>query len=267
MFHDRLYQLRKARGISQEELSDIVGVSRQAVQKWESGASKPDMDNLVAIARYFGVTLDYLITGEGIPQPGPAPQPPYDGQHRFGPNAWPWHYEYKSKRTLFGLPLVHVNTSYRGLTRAKGILAVGNVATGVVAVGGFSVGLVSVGGLSLGLLSLAGFALGAVAVGAITVGLAAVGGISYGLLAMGGVALGQYAGGGVAVGRFMAVGGSASSASVAIGHEVTSTAALGLRISDIAAQGLTPIQVADLAAAALPHTPRWLIRFLLHLAV
>ena len=41
MFEQRLYRLRKERGISQEELADIVGVSRQAVQKWESGASQP----------------------------------------------------------------------------------------------------------------------------------------------------------------------------------------------------------------------------------
>lgn len=39
MFEQRLYRLRKERGISQEELADIVGVSRQAVQKWESGVS------------------------------------------------------------------------------------------------------------------------------------------------------------------------------------------------------------------------------------
>ena len=64
MFEERLYQLRRERGISQEELANIVGVSRQAVQKWESGASQPNMDNLVAISEYFGVTLDYLLKGE-----------------------------------------------------------------------------------------------------------------------------------------------------------------------------------------------------------
>ena len=40
MFHERLYQLRKSKGISQEELANVVGVSRQAVQKWESGVSQ-----------------------------------------------------------------------------------------------------------------------------------------------------------------------------------------------------------------------------------
>ncbi len=63
MFEERLYQLRREWGISQEELANIIGVSRQAVQKWESGASQPNMDNLVAISEYFGVTLDYLLKG------------------------------------------------------------------------------------------------------------------------------------------------------------------------------------------------------------
>ena len=64
MFEERLYQLRRERGISQEELANIIGVSRQAVQKWESGASQPNIDNLVAISEYFGVTLDYLLKGD-----------------------------------------------------------------------------------------------------------------------------------------------------------------------------------------------------------
>ena len=55
-FRERLYQLRKGRGISQEELANAVGVSRQAVQKWEAGASTPDLNNLSALAGYFSVT-------------------------------------------------------------------------------------------------------------------------------------------------------------------------------------------------------------------
>ena len=51
-FRERLYQLRKGRGISQEELAHTVGVSRQAVQKWEAGAATPDLSNLSALADY-----------------------------------------------------------------------------------------------------------------------------------------------------------------------------------------------------------------------
>ena len=62
-FQNRLYELRKKAGLSQEGLADLLGVTRQAVQKWEAGSSRPDMDNLAALARYFNVTLDYLVTG------------------------------------------------------------------------------------------------------------------------------------------------------------------------------------------------------------
>ena len=62
-FRERLYQLRKGRGISQEELAHTVGVSRQAVQKWEAGAATPDLNNLSALADYFAVSLDYLVRG------------------------------------------------------------------------------------------------------------------------------------------------------------------------------------------------------------
>ena len=68
-FQQRLYDLRKKAGLSQEGLADLLGVTRQAVQKWEAGASRPDMDNLAALARYFNVTLDYLVTGQEPPAP------------------------------------------------------------------------------------------------------------------------------------------------------------------------------------------------------
>ena len=72
-FRERLYQLRKGRGISQEELANAVGVSRQAVQKWEAGASTPDLNNLSALAGYFSVTLDYLVQGVEPEAPQAAP--------------------------------------------------------------------------------------------------------------------------------------------------------------------------------------------------
>ena len=75
-FRERLYQLRKGRGISQEELANAVGVSRQAVQKWEAGASTPDLNNLSALAGYFSVTLDYLVRGVEPEAPQAAPAVP-----------------------------------------------------------------------------------------------------------------------------------------------------------------------------------------------
>ncbi|MDL2318581.1 helix-turn-helix domain-containing protein [Eubacteriales bacterium OttesenSCG-928-A19] len=60
---DRIHGLRKAKGISQEELADAVGVSRQAVSKWESEQSVPDIDRVIIMSEYFGVTTDYILKG------------------------------------------------------------------------------------------------------------------------------------------------------------------------------------------------------------
>lgn len=60
---DRIQILRKSRGISQEELAEKMGVSRQAVSKWESEQSSPDVDKIVLLSEYFDVTTDYLLKG------------------------------------------------------------------------------------------------------------------------------------------------------------------------------------------------------------
>lgn len=60
---NRIQKLRKMKGISQEELAEIMGVSRQAVSKWESEQSFPDLDKIVTMSNYFEVTTDYLLKG------------------------------------------------------------------------------------------------------------------------------------------------------------------------------------------------------------
>lgn len=60
---DRIQTLRKAKGISQEELAEKIGVSRQAVSKWESEQSTPDIEKIILLSDYFEVTTDYLLKG------------------------------------------------------------------------------------------------------------------------------------------------------------------------------------------------------------
>lgn len=60
---DRLQYLRKTKGFSQEELADRVGVSRQAVSKWESEQSMPDIEKIVIMSDIFEVTTDYILKG------------------------------------------------------------------------------------------------------------------------------------------------------------------------------------------------------------
>lgn len=60
-FKEKLAAIRKDRGLSQEELAEKLGISRQAVSKWESGEAMPDIENLVALGDILGVTIDRLI--------------------------------------------------------------------------------------------------------------------------------------------------------------------------------------------------------------
>lgn len=72
-FNNKLYELRKQKGFSQEELANRLNVSRQTVSKWEVGDSTPDMEKLIAISDLFGITLDELVLDKA-PEPAPAPQ-------------------------------------------------------------------------------------------------------------------------------------------------------------------------------------------------
>lgn len=62
-FQDSLQLLRKQKGISQEKLAEKIGVSRQAVAKWEVGQSYPDMENLIMLSDLFGISIDKLVKG------------------------------------------------------------------------------------------------------------------------------------------------------------------------------------------------------------
>lgn len=63
-FHEKLQELRKQKGLTQEALASALFVSRTAVSKWESGRGYPNIDSLKAIAKFFGVSVDELLSGE-----------------------------------------------------------------------------------------------------------------------------------------------------------------------------------------------------------
>ncbi len=175
---NKIYNLRKEKGLSQEDLANILDVSRQAVQKWESGNSKPEIDKLINIANYFSISLDELCTGK-------VNQKEYINNRRF-------NYEYKSKSYVYGIPLVHININSKINTQAKGILAIGNIAIGIVSLGFISIGLLSFGFLSLALLSIGLFAFGGLSIGCISIGLFAIGSIAYGYISLGALSVGKY---------------------------------------------------------------------------
>ena len=74
-FNNKLYELRKQKGFSQEELANRLNVSRQTVSKWEVGDSTPDMEKLVAMSDLFGISLDELVLDKS-PEPAPVEQVP-----------------------------------------------------------------------------------------------------------------------------------------------------------------------------------------------
>lgn len=69
MLSNKIYSLRRRSGLSQEQLAEQVGVSRQAISKWESGLSTPELENLLALSRCFGITVDQLTSEDSDPLP------------------------------------------------------------------------------------------------------------------------------------------------------------------------------------------------------
>lgn len=62
--HEKIYELRKKNGLSQEALAESLGVSRQSVSKWETGEATPEVSKLLSLSKLFGVTTDYLLNDE-----------------------------------------------------------------------------------------------------------------------------------------------------------------------------------------------------------
>ncbi|MCM1254401.1 MAG: helix-turn-helix domain-containing protein [Clostridium sp.] len=212
---EKIYGLRTQKGLSQETFGEMLGVSRQSVSKWETNQSVPELEKVIAISELFDVTTDYLLKDREIER---IEQPPAEETGRSAAdttsssymiNTARPHYEYKSQKTVRGLPLVHINLGM-GLYRAKGIIAIGNMAAGVVALGLLSAGVISVGLLSAGLLLAVGtIAAGLISMGSFAVGCVAFGAISIGIFCMGALNIGEFCFGALSYGKQVAVGDEA----------------------------------------------------------
>ena len=84
MFKDNLIELRKLNGMSQDELADRIGVSRQTVSKYETGESLPDIEKCKRIAEVFSVSMDDLINYERNNKNNIGLNVPPKGKHIFG---------------------------------------------------------------------------------------------------------------------------------------------------------------------------------------
>ena len=84
---EKLQNLRRAAGLSQEQLAEQLGVTRQAVSKWETGEGKPDIDNLLPLAKLLGTTVDYLLD-DGADEPRTEAPPHTPPQQSVGRELW-----------------------------------------------------------------------------------------------------------------------------------------------------------------------------------
>lgn len=217
-FSEKLLELRRKEGLSQEQLADRLGVTRQSVSKWESGAAVPELSKLVALSDLFSVSVDYLVKDRLEEPECPAPEAPPSTakleEQVEELSSYFRGYAYDSKTKLFGMPLVSIRLHLNGSPMrfkdvARGVFAVGNIAVGI-----FSIGLINAGLFSLGIISAGLFSIGCLAFG-----LAALGPVAIGLLAFGPVALGLwYAGGVTALGGKIAVG-VAAVGDTAVGYD------------------------------------------------
>ena len=192
---DKLAKLRKENNYTQEQLADILGVSRQAISKWESNISYPETEKLIRMSELFHCSLDYLLKDKMDT----------DGIYNSKKGMYIYHYrsnlpERKSEKMVWGMPLWHVGKN------ARGFIAVGLNAKGVIALGLKAQGVVSLGLLSVGLM----------AAGSICAGIFTAGAISLGIVSMGAIAVGDFSVGALAIGKYFAMGDSAR-AMVAVG--------------------------------------------------
>ena len=249
----KLSQLRRENHYTQEQLADILGVSRQAISKWESDAAYPETDKLIRISDLFNCSLDYLLKDTLESDPKAQEQCPDDvefvSRKRF--------HERKSEKTLWGMPLWHIGKQAKGVLaiglNARGIIAIGLKAQGVVSLGLFSLGFLSFGWLSLGLLSFGLFTLGILSAGCFAVGILTAGAICLGVLSLGAVAVGDFSVGALAIGKYAAIGDQAN-AMIALG-DTHASGSLYQQIGDLTAQEISTVK--RLLDANVPSYLSW----------
>ena len=213
---EKLSMLRKQNNYTQEQLAELLGVSRQAISRWESDIAFPETEKLIKISRLYGCTVDYLLKEDELQEEKAPQEERTQGNLAHSFNLYEVYYERKSRVTVRGIPLWHVNI---GLGRcATGIFALGLVARGICSCGLLSMGVLSFGVLSLGLLAMGTLALGLVAGGAIALGALAFGAVAIGLFSFGGAAVGMYSVGAASSAVYGAYG-AAAQAQIAIGDE------------------------------------------------
>ncbi len=278
---EKISKLRRESNYTQEQLAELLGVSRQAISKWESSLAYPETDKLIRLGELFDCSLDYLLkdsveekgtSGSGCEPPAeesiPNSDNSSDGIADFSINIRGRQlHERKSAKSFHGLPLWHVAKNAKGIVavgiNATGVIAIGCKAKGLVSIGVLSIGLLSYGTLSIGLISLGFLALGLLAAGCFSFGILSAGAISVGIISVGGVAIGKFAAGGLAIGQYFAIGGAAKGY-IAVG-ESSASGMLFEKLGDLTSQDIQKIRL--LLDENVPRSLNWaknIIKLFLH---
>lgn len=245
---DKLSKLRKENNYTQEQLANVLNVSRQAISKWESDTAYPETDKLIRISELFNCSLDYLLKDKAD---GDVQNLGTDTAYKNGSR------EKKSEKMLLGLPLYHIGKNAKGFIavglNAKGVIAVGAKASGFISFGILSFGVISLGLLSLGLLSVGLFALGILSWGCFSVGVLTFGAISFGIISVGAIAVGDFSVGALAIGKYFAIGDRAR-AMIALGNTKAS-GSIFYKIGDFTAYDISAAK--SLLDSAVPPYLSW----------
>ena len=240
---EKIAKQRKELNYTQEQLADILGVSRQSISKWESDIAYPETDKLVKMGKLFECSMDYLLNEDISEKQGIQPT---DKESLWDKLKLQIR-ERKSEKMIFGMPLYHIGRNAHGFfaigIKAHGVFSLGLMSRGIFSLGLLSLGVISIGLLSLGLISAGVFSAGLLAVGSIAFGLFAAGAISVGLVSFGALSVGCFSSGALAIGKYVAVGDHAH-ALIAIGESV--------------AEGSVYSHIGTLSSADMPRIVEWL---------
>lgn len=242
-FGEKIAKQRKELNYTQEQLAEVLGVSRQSISKWESDLAYPETDKLIKMGKLFDCSMDYLLNKDIGEKQSVMPERKETVWSRFKKHF----HERKSEKTVLGMPLYHIGRNAHGVFavgfKASGVFSIGLVSRGVFSLGLLSLGLLSFGLASLGLISVGTFSFGLLAVGSVAIGLFAAGAVSVGIVSFGALSVGCFSSGALAVGKYVAVGDHAH-AMVAIGESV--------------ADGSVYSHIGDLTTADIHTVIKWL---------
>ncbi len=246
---EKLSKLRKENNYTQEQLADILNVSRQSISKWESGIAYPETEKLIKLGKLYNCSMDYLLNDD-------VTEKQYE-KHQDASFKFKLYFkERKSQKQIFGMPLYHIGKNARGFfavgLRAKGVISLGFLSCGIFSFGLLSFGVLSFGLIALGLVCAGVLSAGLIAAGAIALGIFAVGAISVGIVSIGALSVGCFSCGALAIGKYIAVGDHAR-AIIAIAK----TEARG-SVYQLLAVTLSPEQRADVLKLLSENVPSWL---------